>query len=180
MIPTLYVGDHILVNSSYFGLPIPFSTRKSTSSANQARRRDRLQVPAGHIERLHQAGASACPRPRSRRAQRTVHQRRIGAEGKAGTSRYEDPRASTRQELYIENIGGKNHQLLYDLDTLRFCDTAKKVPPVHYFCIVDNRDHSKQPLLGFVPFEHDQWASDEHQLLLAAGAAHPPIGSLVR
>ncbi len=156
MIPTLYVGDHILVNKFVFGLPIPFSDEK-IDIFGKPQRGDVIvfkfpkDTSKDYIKRVIGLPGDTIE---ARGNELFINGEPVPKE-KAGLYRYEDPaRFNQTSELFIEDIGGNKHQVLYDKDTLRFGDTAKKVPPGHYFCMGDNRDHSNDSRYwGFVPFE---------------------------
>lgn len=156
MIPTLYVGDHILVNKFVFGLPIPFSDKK-IDILGKPERGDIIvfkfpqDTSKDYIKRVIGLPGDTI----EVRGTQLFINGELVLKTKAGAYRYEDPhRFSQSSELYVENIDGNKHQVLYDLDTLRFGDTAKKVPADHYFCMGDNRDHSNDSRYwGFVPFE---------------------------
>ncbi len=56
MIPTLLVGDFILVNKFTYGIRLPVINKKVVEvSSAPAGRRDGLPLPAGSVPRLHQA-----------------------------------------------------------------------------------------------------------------------------
>ena len=155
MIPTLRVGDHILVNKFIYGLPVPFADKKVLSFHRpergdiivfkfpQDQSKDYIKrvigIPGDTIEvrgdRLYVNG---------REVTRTL----------VGPYRYEDPRTFDQSsKLFRETIDGHEHDVLYDVQGFRM-DVVKKVPPGQYFCMGDNRDHSNDSRFwGFVPFE---------------------------
>ena len=128
-------------------------------SEPEARRHRRLQVPAGQLDRLHQAPDRPSRRPhpddgracststhaRSRRRRSTTMSRSIGGE----------PRNIPRYRETLPN--GVSYEVL-DRDTQGNLDNTQVfvVPEGHYFMMGDNRDNSADSRVdvGYVPFEN--------------------------
>ena len=128
MIPTLEVGDHIFVSKFSYGLSIPFTDMKILQyGAARARRRDRVQVPARHEHRLHQARR----RP-ARRHRRGPRNGQLYVNGKRGPPRARAPALPLQRgvdaaasaddhdcEHWIETLGSKVHDTILEPRTRR-------------------------------------------------------------
>ena len=67
MIPTLDIGDHLLVNKFIYGPRIPFTdTQDLHLERAEARRDHRLQVSGGRDQKISSNALSACRATRSR------------------------------------------------------------------------------------------------------------------
>ena len=153
MIPTLLVGDHILVNKFIYGVAIPFTNIRLPVS--RPRRGDIvvfkfpedqtkdyikrvIGVPGDRIDvRGDELLVNGTPLPKQ----------------PDGEFRFEDPKGFDHvSELYDESLDGRRHLVLYDKTSLRPGEVSRTVPPDSYFCMGDNRDHSNDSRYwGFVP-----------------------------
>lgn len=153
MIPTLRVGDHILVNKFIYGIPIPFTDRKIPLSKPERGDIVVFKFPNNpsidYIKRVVGLPGDTI----EVRGDDLYVNGELAAKTRDGTFRFEDPRGYPQtSEMYIENLTGRKHPVLYDKNALRGGDQVQKVPSGHYFCMGDNRDHSNDSRYwGFVP-----------------------------
>ncbi len=155
MIPTLRVGDHILVNKFIYGLPGPFLDQK-IFSFHKPQRGDIIvfkfpqDTSKDFIKRVVGIPGDTIE---VRGLNLLINGHEV-AKTMIGAYRYEDSSLEQTGDLYEENLDGHKHQVLYDMQGVRLGDTVKKVPPGQYFCMGDNRDHSNDSRYwGFVPFD---------------------------
>jgi len=157
MIPTLRVGDHILVNKFSYGISIPFTDTK-IQFFGMPERGDIIvfkfpqDTSKDYIKRVIGLPGDTV----EVRGDKVLINGEVVPKQEVNTYRYEDPHAfSHTGVLYEETLDGREHQVLYDQDTVRLGDTIKTVPEEHYFCMGDNRDHSNDSRYwGFVPFNY--------------------------
>jgi signal peptidase I len=153
MIPTLLVGDHILVAKSLYGIPIPFTEKKIPLT--DPKRGDvvvfkfpndpskdyikRIVGIPGDVVEVRGTDVFVNGDKRSHEL--------------AGDFNFEDPRGYQQiSQEFIETTGDKSYTVLYDNDAPRLDDVRRVVPEGHYFCMGDNRDHSNDSRYwGFVP-----------------------------
>jgi len=156
MIPTLRVGDHILVNKFIYGLPVPFMNKKFLS-LHKPQRGDIIvfKFPGDQTKDYIKRVVGVPGDTIEVRGNSLFINGREAPKNLIGAYRYEDPRTYEQTgNLYQENIDGNKHQVLYDTQGLRLSDTVRKVPEGQYFCMGDNRDHSNDSRYwGFVPFD---------------------------
>jgi len=157
MIPTLRVGDHILVNKFLYGFSIPIVDKK-IMSFTRPRRGDIIvfkfpQDPSkDYIKRV-----IGIPGDTIRVKDTSLFINGIEMPKKLeGSYRFEDPpNFEQTSDLFIETIDGKKHNILYDENAVRLGEIVKTVPPGQYFCMGDNRDRSNDGRYwGFVPFDN--------------------------
>jgi signal peptidase I len=152
MIPTLLVGDHILVNKFIYGIAVPFTDRKIPLS--KPRRGDIVvfkfpdDTTKDYIKRVIGLPGDTI---QVRNTDLIVNGKLLGKVAD-GEFRFEDPKGYDHlSELFDETIDGRRHLVLYDKTTTRM-DSTRTVPPGQYFCMGDNRDHSNDSRSwGFVP-----------------------------
>ncbi len=156
MIPTLRVGDHILVGKFLYGINIPFTD---------------LKIPLGEPQRGDVIVFKWPNDPSKDYIKRVIgvpgdviktKGHRIWINGEPllkeslGTFRFEDPpgfEQTTR--LFAETIGEAEHRVLYDLEGVHGPDMVRRIPAGNYFCMGDNRDHSNDSRFwGYVPEEN--------------------------
>jgi signal peptidase I len=171
MIPTLQIGDFIVVNKYTYGIRLPVINKKVIDIGTPKRGdvvvfRYPKDESVDYIKRV-----IAIP------GDEILYQdKKVTINGKplsyTGGSSYLDPEsmryASLYNESYPADLGGNQHQILNDPDRstiyqserfpgAEFCQyqgTAMscKVPPGHYFVMGDNRDNSLDSRFwGFVP-----------------------------
>jgi len=156
MIPTLHVGDFILVNKYSYGIRLPLFGSKIVD-IGEPKRGDIVvfrfpEDPSiDYIKRV-----IGLPGDRISYIDKTVYingkparQEPLGMYTGMGSSR-----KMSGANLRIEHLDGVDHQILIQL-MRRSMDGEYEVPPGHYFVMGDNRDNSNDSRFwGTVPEEN--------------------------
>lgn len=184
MIPTLLVGDHLLVNKFVYGTKVPFS--------------DMVVLPFKDIER-GDVIVFKYPNPENDPSQEGIDyiKRVVGLPGDSidlrGENLYingekaplkflgslDDERTGAEYDEYEENLFGNRHLVIYQKGQESTYTgsylPADRVPEGHIFAMGDNRDNSRDSRFwGFVPMEnvvgkafiiHWSWDWDDEGLL---------------
>jgi len=168
MIPTLLVGDFILVNKYTYGIRLPVINKK-VISINDPQRGDVMvfrypEDPSlDYIKRVVGLPGDTV----------TYQNKRLTINGQPvatqKTGDYLHPERLYYSEQFIEKLGDVEHRALNDADAPAFIPDAARfphrenctynaagvsctVPPGHYFMMGDNRDNSRDSRAwGFVP-----------------------------
>jgi len=171
MIPTLLVGDFILVNKFAYGIRIPVLNRKVIEVGAPARGdvmvfRYPEDPSLDYIKRV-----VGLPGDRIE-----YRNKRLAINGKPAELRQvSDYLSKERMQFsrrYLETLGGVTHEILVEDEAPAFAPQARAfpfagnchyntngmactVPPGHYFMMGDNRDNSSDSRVwGFVPDEN--------------------------
>jgi len=171
MLPTLQVGDFILVNKYTYGIRLPVINKKIIS-INDPQRGDVMvfrypEDPSlDYIKRVIGLPGDTV----------AYQNKRLTINGEAvemdKVGDYFHPERLFYSEQYLARMGNVEHSVLNDTDTPAFIPDASqfpyrenctynatgvicKVPAGHYFMMGDNRDNSKDSRFwGFVPEEN--------------------------
>lgn len=171
MIPTLLVGDFILVNKFTYGIRLPVINKKIID-INSPQRGDVMvfrypEDPSlDYIKRVVGLPGDTV----------AYQNKRLTINGQAVATQkigdYLHPERLYYSEQFLEKLGDVEHRALNDADAPAFIpDAARfphrenctynaagvicKVPPGHYFMMGDNRDNSRDSRAwGFVPEEN--------------------------
>ena len=171
MIPTLLIGDFILVNKYAYGIRLPVINRKILDIANPERGdvmvfRYPDDPSLDYIKRV--VGLPG---------DRVEYQgKRVSINGQLLPVRQIDDYLSRERmqfsRRYVETVGTREHEILLDEDSPPFMAQSRSfphagnciyntsgqtctVPPAHYFVMGDNRDNSSDSRVwGFVPDEN--------------------------
>jgi len=155
MIPTLLVGDHIIVNKFVYGFEVPFVHHK-VMPLWKPKRGDIIvfRYPKNRdidfIKRVVGVPGDVIE----------LRDRRLFVNGEEiprvqdGTYTYEDiTGVKSTADLYRESLFGVKHPILLDRTFYMIDDRRITVPPDKYFMMGDNRDKSSDSRVwGFVDF----------------------------
>ena len=158
MIPTLLVGDFIVVNKFSYGVRLPVLNKKILDSGSPERGdvvvfRYPQDPGVNFIKRLVGLPGDTIVY----RDKRLYVNGDLVDESASGRFASNDVKCSTPAPdamLFNEQLGDKNHQILMH-DRSRGRDGQWKVPENHFFMMGDNRDRSNDSRMwGFVPVEN--------------------------
>ena len=154
MLPSLFIGDFILVSKSSYGVKLPVLKRQIIPISTPERGdvmvfRFPRDPKTNFIKRVIGAPGDVV----------SYHNKRLSINGQPlplesvelvdWPSKDQDKRIKT----FLEGIGEENHTIM--IDSRRSSSSIRvKVPAGHYFVMGDNRDHSNDSRYwGFVPEE---------------------------
>jgi len=157
MLPSLYIGDFILVSKSSYGIRLPLVNQKILSIGTP-KRGDVMVFRYPHDEKTNfikrvvglPGDIVDYKNKRLRINGNVVDIQKVDREDtEQGT------RLSHQVGEYIESLGKSSHGILIDASRRSRDMMRITVPPDHFFVMGDNRDHSNDSRFwGFVPEEN--------------------------
>jgi len=151
MIPTLEIGDFILVNKYTYGIRLPV-IRNKVINVNDPKRGDVMVFFPPHTKQYFIKRVIGIPGDLVEYKDKVLT---INGEVQPQKLLAELPPASPRERLLEETINGVEHQIRQETRNYRMDDMSIKVRPGHYFLMGDNRDNSSDSRVwGQVPEEN--------------------------
>ena len=155
MLPTLLIGDYILVNKYEYGIKLPI-TKTQVIEISKPQRGDVVvfRYPANEkinfIKRV-----IGIPGDKIKYIGKKVYVNDVEyIKNKQVTHQYIDDFGREELDIFIENQDNKKYHILND-NMSPANDDEFEVPEKHYFVMGDNRDHSSDSRYwGFVPEEN--------------------------
>lgn len=151
MIPTLEVGDFILVNKYTYGIRLPV-VRTKVLDLNQPERGDVMVFFPPHTKQYFIKRVIGVPGDLIEYKDKVL---RINGEIQPQELLAELPPVRPRERLQRETLNGVEHEIRQQARSYRMDDMSIKVRPGHYFLMGDNRDNSSDSRVwGQVPEEN--------------------------
>ena len=155
MLPTLLIGDYILVNKYEYGIKLPI-TKMQVIEMSKPQRGDVVvfRYPANKkinfIKRV-----IGIPGDKIKYVDKKIYVNDVEyIKNKQLTHQYIDDFGREELDIFIESQDNKKYHILND-NMSPANDDEFKVPEKHYFVMGDNRDHSSDSRYwGFVPEEN--------------------------
>ena len=155
MLPTLLIGDYVLVNKYEYGIKLPI-TKTQVIEISKPQRGDVVvfRYPANEkinfIKRV-----IGIPGDKIKYIGKKVYVNDVEyIKNKQATHQYIDDFGREELDIFIENQDNKKYHILND-NMSPANDDEFEVPEKHYFVMGDNRDHSSDSRYwGFVPEEN--------------------------
>ena len=148
MVPTLEVGDYILVNKFTFGIRLPVVRTKVFDMADPQRGDVMVFFPPHANETYYIKRVIGLPGDRIRYIDKKLY---VNGDPLPQKLLAQLPPARPRHQINSEIIDGNAHEVKLDLRR-RNDDFAVTVKPGHYFMMGDNRDNSSDSRVwGQVP-----------------------------
>lgn len=149
MIPTLEIGDFILVNKYTYGIRLPV-IRNKVLDVNQPERGDVMVFFPPHAKQYFIKRVVGVPGDLIEYQDKVLT---INGERQPQSLLAELPAGNPQQRLATEVLSGQEHQLRQEIGQRRQLDNfSVKVRPGHYFLMGDNRDNSSDSRIwGQVP-----------------------------
>ncbi|MEM8560783.1 MAG: signal peptidase I [Pseudomonadota bacterium] len=150
MVPTLEVGDYILVNKYTYGIRLPV-IRTKVFSLNEPKRGDVMVFFPPHMnDTYYIKRVIGLPGDTVTYRNKTLY---VNGEAVEEESLAVIPEGSSRVRLGLETLGEESHLVQYN-DSRPPRDMSVVVKPGHYFMMGDNRDNSSDSRIwGQVPEE---------------------------
>lgn len=151
MIPTLEIGDFILVNKYTYGIRLPV-IRNKVLDVNQPERGDVMVFFPPHAKQYFIKRVVGVPGDLIEYQDKVLT---INGEPQEQSLLAELPPANPRERLTAEVLNGVEHQVLQNIAPIPLDNFSVKVRPGHYFLMGDNRDNSSDSRYwGQVPEEN--------------------------
>lgn len=148
MVPTLEVGDFILVNKFTYGLRLPVIRTKIWDN-NDPQRGDVMVFFPPHKKQYFIKRVIGLPGDYIEYRDKILY---INGEEMTQILEAELPPGRPTMRLATEQIGGATHSVQQHLQRFTTTDFSVKVKPNHYFMMGDNRDNSQDSRVwGQVP-----------------------------
>ncbi|WP_323844758.1 signal peptidase I [Microbulbifer magnicolonia] len=149
MVPTLQVGDFILVNKYAYGLRLPVSRTKVVDIGEPQRGDVMVFFPPHMNDTYFIKRVIGLPGDRIEVKNNVLY---INGERASQELIQALPPASPQVEVVWEEIYGRRHLMARDIMPSRYSNFSATVPEGHYFMMGDNRDNSLDSRAwGFVP-----------------------------